>query len=82
MCFKPMLQLSQRNRCKTIINKVLKEVKQIETLSHPNLANYIESYENERSIYIVMEYYQGKQLFDMITEKVDKNGTFSEVEVI
>jgi serine/threonine protein kinase len=59
----------------------LKEVKQIEMLNHPNLANYIESYENERTIYIVMEYYQGKQLFDMITEKIEMNGTFSEVEV-
>lgn len=56
-------------------------MKQIEALDHPNVVKYIESYENEKTMYIVMEYFQGMQLFDMITDRVEKNGTFNEAEV-
>lgn len=56
-------------------------MKQLEQLDHPNIVKYIESYENEKTMYIVMEYFDGKQLYDMITEKVENNGTFTENEV-
>jgi len=41
-------------------------------LDHPHIAKYIESYENEKTVYIVMEYFNGKQLYEIITEKVEK----------
>lgn len=41
----------------------------------------MESYENDKLIYIVMEHYEGKQLFDMIVDRVDDNEAFTEAEV-
>lgn len=37
---------------KSHYKQVLKEVKQLEAMNHPNIANYIESYENDKTIYI------------------------------
>jgi len=60
---------------------VLKEVKSLETLEHPNMWKYLESYETEKTIYIVMEYFKGTQLFDLIIQKVEANNSFNEQEV-
>lgn len=70
-----------KKQIKSHYKKLIKEVKQLEALDHPNVSKYIESYENEKTIYIVMEFFEGKQLFDMITDRVSNRGTFSEYEV-
>ncbi|CAI2365374.1 unnamed protein product [Moneuplotes crassus] len=61
--------------------KVLEEVKILEKLDHPNMCTYIESYETEKTIYIVMEYFEGTQLFDLMIQRVESKGSFNEREV-
>ena len=65
-----------------MLNKLVKnhlksmehEIKLLESISHPGVIKYIESLQNNKIIYVVMEYFEGKQLFDMIIEKVEDTG--------
>ena len=52
----------------------------MKTLDHPGIGKYYELYENEKTIYVVMEYLEGKKLFDVIKEKTDREGNFTEAE--
>ena len=45
-------------------------------LDHPNIAKYYETYNDQKYIYLVMEFVNGKQLFEKITEQ--ENQTFTE----
>lgn len=57
-----------------------KEIKILESIKHPGVINYLESIQSDKIIYIVMEHFKGKPLFDMITEKVESTGSFTEHE--
>ena len=37
-------------------------------------------YENDKTIYVVMEFLEGKKLFELIKEKTDREGNFTEEE--
>jgi serine/threonine protein kinase len=37
-------------------------------------------YENEKTIYVVMEYLEGKKLHEVIKEKTEREGHFTEAE--
>jgi calcium-dependent protein kinase len=50
----------------------------LNTLDHPNIVKYYETYEDVKYLYLVMEYCNGGELFDKITSK--KTGVFSEIE--
>ena len=41
---------------------------------------YYETYENNKYFYIVMEYWSGGELFDVIAKKAQKEGCFNESE--
>jgi len=43
-------------------------VKILTNLDHPNIVKYYETYVDEKYIYLVMEYIDGGELFDKITE--------------
>ena len=45
-------------------------------MDHPYVTTYIESFQDEKYIYIIMEYCTGKELFEHILEKK----SFSEKE--
>uniref|UniRef100_A0A8C6MNC4 non-specific serine/threonine protein kinase n=1 Tax=Moschus moschiferus TaxID=68415 RepID=A0A8C6MNC4_MOSMO len=46
------------------------EILIIQSLSHPNIVKLHEVYETDAEIYLIMEYVQGGDLFDAITESV------------
>uniref|UniRef100_A0A8C0JJT2 non-specific serine/threonine protein kinase n=1 Tax=Canis lupus dingo TaxID=286419 RepID=A0A8C0JJT2_CANLU len=46
------------------------EILIIQSLSHPNIVQLHEVYETEGEVYLIMEYVQGGDLFDAITESV------------
>ena len=46
------------------------------TVDHPYIVKYFETYDDKMYLYLVMEYIQGKELFDHITEHENKR--FSE----
>jgi len=52
------------------------ELKILYKLDHPYICNYIESFEDDKHIYIVMEYCQGKDLMSRLEEK----GHYTELE--
>lgn len=43
------------------------EIKILSDLDHPNIIKYYETYESPNYIYLVMEYCQGCELFDKLT---------------
>jgi len=46
-----------------------KEVRVMKELDHPNICRLLESFEDERIIYLVMEYCEGGELFDRIVQE-------------
>ncbi|XP_067832442.1 serine/threonine-protein kinase DCLK3-like [Heptranchias perlo] len=46
------------------------EIAIVRSLSHPNIVRFIEEFETEGAIYLIMEYIHGGDLFDAITESV------------
>lgn len=58
------------------IESIMDEVGILNMLDHPNIVNHMETYDDKNLVYIVMEYVDGVQLFDKITEQ--ENQTFTE----
>ena len=54
----------------------MEEVAILNQLDHPNIVKYYETYDDQKYIYLVMEYIHGFQLFEMITAQ--ENQTFTE----
>lgn len=54
----------------------MEEVGILNQLDHPNIVKYYETYDDQKYIYLVMEYISGYQLFELITAQ--KNQTFTE----
>ena len=44
------------------------EIQIIRLISHPNVVEMLDVYENDRFMYILMEYIQGGELFEHIKE--------------
>ncbi|XP_037715418.1 MAP/microtubule affinity-regulating kinase 3-like [Drosophila subpulchrella] len=64
---------------KTVLNasareKLYREVKSMKLLNHPNIVRLFQVIESERSLYLVMEYASGGELFDHLV----KNGRMKE----
>lgn len=55
---------------------IKEEVAVLTKLDHPNIVKYYETYNDEKFIYLVMEYIDGGELFEKISNT--KNQTFSE----
>lgn len=45
------------------------EIEIMTNLDHPNVVKYIESFEDEKYIHIVMEYCKGKDFYDYLVKK-------------
>ena len=51
------------------IDCIMEEVSILNTLDHPNIVKYYETYNDQKYIYLVMEYVSGKPLFEKITQQ-------------
>ena len=51
------------------INNIIQEVTYLNSLDHPNIVKYYETYNDEKFIYLVMEYIPGKPLFEKIIDQ-------------
>lgn len=49
------------------LENIMDEIRLLNTLDHPNIINYFETYNDLRYIYLVMELAEGQPLFDKIT---------------
>ena len=54
----------------------MEEVAILHSLDHPNIVKYYETYNDQKYIYLVMEYITGMPLFEKITKQ--ENQTFGE----
>merc|ERR1712136_603632 len=61
-------------------NEARKEVAVLSKMRHPNIVQYIESFEENSHLYIVMEYCEGGDLYAMINKQ--KGVLFSEKQVL
>ena len=58
------------------LDAIKEEVKILTKLDHPCIVKYYETYDDNKFIYLIMEYISGGELFEKITSQ--KNQTFSE----
>lgn len=56
------------------------EVIYLRKLDSPNIVKYYETYEDEKYVYLVMEYCPGGELFEIIAKKLEKSKKFKEFE--
>ena len=63
-------------KIKDELDAIKEEVAILTKLDHPNIVRYYETYEDDKNIYLVMEYIGGGELFDKIASM--KNQVFSE----
>lgn len=64
-------------KIKDELDAIKEEVAILTKLDHPNIVRYYETYEDDKNIYLVMEYIGGGELFDKIAQQ--KNQVFNEV---
>jgi calcium-dependent protein kinase len=65
-----------KQKLKDNIDCIMEEVAILNQLDHPNIVKYYETYDDSKYIYLVMEFINGFQLFEMITAQ--ENQTFTE----
>ena len=51
------------------IVQIVKEVEIMNRMDHPNIVKYFETYDDNKYLYLVMEYIEGEELFDKITSE-------------
>ena len=74
--FQVAIKVLDKVKLRDNIDCIMEEVAILNQLDHPNIVKYHETYNDQKYIYLVMEYISGKPLFDKITEQ--SNQTFSE----
>ena len=74
--FQVAIKVLDKVKLKENIDCIMEEVAILNQLDHPNIVKYYETYNDQKYIYLVMEYISGKPLFDKITEQ--DNQTFGE----
>ena len=47
----------------------MEEINILSKLDHPSIVNYFETYDDKKYIYLVMEYVQGKEMFEKISQR-------------
>ena len=79
--FKVAIKVISKKKLGDDIDQLLDEIKILKKIDHPNIIKYMETYENKKYMYIVMEYCPGGELFEVIANKAkDKENTFNESE--
>ncbi len=64
--FHVAIKVLNKKKLKGHINIIREEVKILTRLDHPNIVKYYETYEDQKYMYLVMEYCSGGELFDKI----------------
>ena len=65
--FKVAIKTISKKKVQDQLHTIRDEIKILSTLDHPNIIKYYETYESPNYIYLVMEYCQGGELFEKLT---------------
>jgi serine/threonine protein kinase len=49
-----------------IVNSIYDEIKILKELDHPNIVKIFQYYQDEKNVYIIMEYLKGGSLYDRL----------------
>ena len=52
---------------KNNLDQIMREVQILQSVDHPNIVKYFETYDEKTNLFLVMEYIQGVELFEAIT---------------
>ena len=74
--FQVAIKVLNKGKLQDQIGEILREVDILTKLDHPNIVKYYETYDDDKYLYLVMEYIGGGELFEHIYEQ--KNQVFSE----
>ena len=66
--FKVAIKVLDKVKLRDNIDCIMEEVAILHSLDHPNIVKYYETYNDQKYIYLVMEYVTGMPLFDKITQ--------------
>jgi len=67
--FEVAIKVLDKNKLKDDIELIMEEVAILNTIDHPNICNYYETYDDKKFIYLVMEYISGNTIFERIGAK-------------
>ena len=67
--FKVAIKVLDKKKLQSKIEQIVEEVAILNTLDHPNIVKYFETYDDKKYVYLVMEYISGCQLFDKIVQQ-------------
>lgn len=74
--FRVAVKIMNKEDLQDSLDAIQEEVAILTQLDHPNIVKYYETYNDEKFIYLVMEYIDGGELFEKLTHS--DNQTFSE----
>jgi len=66
--FKVAIKVLNKEKLGNSIQDIKDEVKILVKLDHPNIVKYYETYDDNKYMYLVMEYCSGGELFDKIAK--------------
>jgi calcium-dependent protein kinase len=64
--FKVAIKVINKKKIGEHINTIKEEVEILQRLDHPNIVKYYETFDDQKYMYLVMEYCPGGELFDKI----------------
>ena len=75
------MQPQQPSGAQQPVSYLKREVKILSTLQHPNIIRYYESFQQGKSLYIVMELVEGATLLDHLNSLAEKGQTMPEARI-
>ena len=63
-----------------IEEEICDEIKVLERIDHHSIVKYIETFQDEKFFYVIMELCEGEELFQMISQRIQEEKYFTESE--
>jgi len=64
------IKIIKLEKLKSQYHSVIQEILALKKIDHPNVVKIHEIFKDKRKLYIVMEYVEGKELFDFVVQKM------------
>jgi serine/threonine protein kinase len=68
--YKVAIKVIKLEKLRSQYHSIVQEIYALKKIDHPNVVKIHEIFKDERKLYIVMEYVEGKELFDFVVQKM------------